>query len=63
LAIKIPALKIPSTNPHYLSAERLAKALKKTIPILIRKGVLLPPSQSVKSPAPSSPSTERPLPK
>jgi hypothetical protein len=57
------ALKIPSTNPHYLSAERLFRALKKTIPILIRKGVLQPPSPCVKSAAPSSPSPIKPLPK
>ena len=36
-------LKISSTNPHKLNAERVARALKKTIPILIRKGVLQPP--------------------
>jgi len=53
------ALKIPSTSPHYLSAERLARALKKTILILISRGVLQPPS--AKSPAPNSPSPERPL--
>jgi len=57
------ALKVPSTSPHYISAERVAQALKKTIPILIERGVLLPPSQSAKSPAPSSPSPVKPLPK
>jgi hypothetical protein len=56
-------LKVPSTSPHKLSAERLFRALQKTLPKLISRGVLLPPSQSAKSPAPSSPSPDRPLPK
>jgi hypothetical protein len=56
-------LKVPSTSPHKLSAERLFRALQKTLPILISRGVLQPPSPSVKSPAPSLPSPERPLPK
>jgi hypothetical protein len=47
VAIKIPALKVPSTNPLRLSAERVARSVKATVKILIGKGVLpSPPSQT-----------------
>lgn len=36
-------LKIPSTNPHKLSAERVAKVTKALIRRLVEKGVLPPP--------------------
>jgi hypothetical protein len=41
----------------------VARALKKIIRVLNKRGVLLPPSQSAKSPTPNSPCPERSLPK
>jgi hypothetical protein len=39
-------LKIPTTNPHKLSAERVAKVTKALVRRLIEKGVLAPPAQA-----------------
>jgi hypothetical protein len=39
-------LKIPTTNVHVLSAERVAKVTKKLIERLVQKGVLPPPAQA-----------------
>jgi hypothetical protein len=36
-------LKIPTTSPHKLSAERVAKVTKALAKILVQKGVLQPP--------------------
>jgi hypothetical protein len=35
---------IPSTNPHKLSAERVARVTKALVKRLVEKGVLAPPS-------------------
>lgn len=48
-------LKIPSTNPHVLSAERVARVAKATIRRLVEKGILRPPAT-----LPSQPETLKP---
>jgi hypothetical protein len=44
-------LKIPSTSPHRLTAERVYRAVMKTVKILIERGVLLPPPPAQTTPA------------
>ena len=39
--------KVPSTSPHKLSAERVAKVTKKLLKRLVQKGVLPPPREGV----------------
>jgi len=48
-------LKIPSTSPHYLSAQRVYRVVMKTVKILIEKGVLLPPPPETPPDTPKPP--------
>jgi hypothetical protein len=49
---------IPSTNPHKLSAERVAKVTKALIRRLVEKGVLAPPAASTPKPETPKPTNE-----
>ncbi len=40
------ALKIPSTNPHKLTAERIARVTKAIMRKLVEKGIIPPPTSS-----------------
>jgi hypothetical protein len=51
---------IPTTNPHKLSAERVAKVTKKLIKRLVQKGVLQPTAEPTPQPgAPVAPTARR----
>jgi hypothetical protein len=50
-------LKIPTTSPHKLSAERVAKVTKALAKILVQKGVLQPPPAQT---PPAQPETPKP---
>jgi len=49
---------IPSTNPHKLSAERVARVTKALLKILVEKGVLPPPPAETPSETPKPPRDE-----
>jgi len=50
--------KIPTTNPHKLSAERVAKVTKALVKRLIEKGVLPPPPAGTPPETPEPPRDE-----
>jgi hypothetical protein len=52
-------LKIPTTSPHKLSAERVARVTKALVKRLVQKGVLPPSAAQPEPPKPEEPRRER----